>query len=279
MAETTFKTIRVFPDGTSLDLYDAQGYSAFPERIPPGSSLETAVTAGGEVTFTSVEENHPYFAAAQVNGAWKYIQFTPFAKNPAPWEKRIGPEGPAGPAGVKGDAGATGAQGPKGDQGGQGSQGPEGKPGSPIFSAVKTVAQNLTKNSTTLQEVTELSLPVSASSTERWIVEYFLLVEAVNATMDLKIGFTGPSLATFDWGPDATWGTASLEDPPPAPLEIVGALAVGSREGKYAVRLSGLLKGGGTAGSLVIKAAQNTANASAELILQGSCLRATKTAS
>jgi len=296
-----------FPVGTVVGLYAGIVPDSGVPR-PVGAAIATAtVLADESLTFAAVTAAQgTYWAAAQVGGVWRIIATT----NRIGSIPKIGPQGNAGPTGATGAVGATGPAG-LGWKGAWSNatayvlndavtragssyrcilahtahEPPNAtyweaiaEKGESPFVAVKTAAQELTKNSEVLQEVTGLALPVSASATERWIVEYFLLVEAVNAVMDLKIGFAGPAGATLDWGADSTWAAAVVASSPPAPLEIAGVLSAGSREGKYALRLLGLLKGGGTAGNLVLKAAQNTANASAELILQGSCIRATKTA-
>lgn len=128
MAETTISVLRVFPDGTVVGLYDAEGYSEFPP-IPPGHILSSATVTGGELTFSGLEENHPYFAAAQVSGAWRNVRFVPFAQNPVPWEKRIGPPGPQGEKGDKGDQGNPGTDGADGEKGDTGEKGEKGEKG------------------------------------------------------------------------------------------------------------------------------------------------------
>lgn len=86
MTEQTLPVAPTFPDGTEVELYDAEGWSSFPSSGgPPGSPLQTKTVEGGSVTFTELEANHPYFAAAKIGGAWRYISFIHDAENPADW--------------------------------------------------------------------------------------------------------------------------------------------------------------------------------------------------
>lgn len=100
--EQTIPVLPLFTDGTVVGLYDGKGYNAWPP-VPPGPPLSTGTVTNGAVTFTGLEENHPYFAAAEVGEPprWQAKRFVPFSRDPDPWHTR-GPEGPPGPAGPEG---------------------------------------------------------------------------------------------------------------------------------------------------------------------------------
>lgn len=77
MAEATIQAASRFPNGTTVSVYNALGASGFPQGGPAG--LGGAVTTGevseNQVTFTGLEEDVPYFAAAEVNGEWRAVSF------------------------------------------------------------------------------------------------------------------------------------------------------------------------------------------------------------
>jgi Collagen triple helix repeat (20 copies) len=129
MAEQTLAVLPLFPNGTEVGLYDAEGYSAF-GTIPPGPALATEIVVDGAVTFTGLTENHPYFAAAQVGGSWRAKRFIPDAKDPDSMKGPEGAQGPKGEPGAVGAKGATGATGPAGGVGPEGPKGPTGSEGS-----------------------------------------------------------------------------------------------------------------------------------------------------
>jgi len=138
---------------------------------------------------------------------------------------------------------------------------------------------------TVLQNITGLVLPISASATERWRVTYFLFVEAANNAMDLKLGFTAPAGASGRWGAYSAAGALTGGWAPtvvgttPAPILPLGtALEFGTRAGVIGIPVTAVIKGGGTAGNLQIQYAQNTEDAGALSILDGSVLEAVKVA-
>ena len=121
-------------------------------------------------------------------------------------------------------------------------------------------------NTTTLGDagLTTGSLPANT----QYYVKTILNVSAANATPDLKIKFEGPTGAAFSWDEyetgSSTANTIASEDTIQVPV------------GTIFKTVSGLLKIGSTAGTLQLKAAQNTAHASDIKILAGSVLRLIK---
>lgn len=162
--EQTIPVLPLFPDGTVVGLYDGKGYNAWP-TVPPGPPLSTATVTNGAVTFTGLEENHPYFAAAQVGSParWQGKRFVPFSANPDAWLMRgeTGPIGPTGPqgatgsTGVKGDTGATGSTGATGATGGTGPTGAAGPTSGGLIlvraATTAALATNTAPTTTTLE--------------------------------------------------------------------------------------------------------------------------------
>ena len=66
---------QLFPDGTEVHAYDASGYDSFPTGGPPGSAVATATVTASTLKFEGLEEDKPYFAAAQVGGEWRSTKF------------------------------------------------------------------------------------------------------------------------------------------------------------------------------------------------------------
>ena len=65
-----------FPEGTTVSVYDATGYSSFPAGGPPGSPVTSAVVTGGVVTFEGLTDKVSYFAAAKIGSEWQSVRFT-----------------------------------------------------------------------------------------------------------------------------------------------------------------------------------------------------------
>jgi hypothetical protein len=140
---------------------------------------------------------------------------------------------------------------------------------------------------TVLQNITGLGLTVGASPTEIWLVKYWLLVEAPNATMDINLGFTVPAGCTMKWGgmPGNTsntpgFGSVAVATPPLALLTETQALQNGTpAAGVTGVGLVGMVFGGGTAGTVQIQYAQAVSNANPLKIDKGSVMEAIRVAS
>jgi hypothetical protein len=147
---------------------------------------------------------------------------------------------------------------------------------------------------TVLEDITGLGLAIGASTTEIWLVKWWLLVAAANATMDIKFGMTLPAGATMKWGseaaagtsgnsPGAVWGAA----PVAASSGLLGSgassLVIGTLTAVAAnpmgIHFTAIVFGGGTAGLIQPQFAQNTSDAGALQILKGSLMEASKLAS
>lgn len=75
---------QTFPEGTSLEAYDAvawPGNPGFPVGVPPTEAVavDTQVVSGGQVTFTGLTSGTSYFAYAQVSTDDRYIHFRSIA--------------------------------------------------------------------------------------------------------------------------------------------------------------------------------------------------------
>lgn len=160
---------------------------------------------------------------------------------------------------------------------------PGGGSDSRIFLASITSDQTLTSESTTLQNITGLGVELGASSTEVWNIEYWLLVNAANATMDVKFGFSVPASCTVQWGPVVGgtvamggWGGATAASTVIALRSEGQEQGMGTLAGNAGITLGALAFGGGTAGTLQLKTAQNTSDAGALKILKGSAVKSFK---
>ncbi len=126
----------------------------------------------------------------------------------------------------------------------------------------------------TLQDMAGMSLAISASATEVWLVYYWLLFNTANLTMDVKIGFSVPAGCTIAWGeqtsvagwlPNGTAGTAS------SLLTAATTRSFGGMGGgPFGYNLTAIVFGGGTAGNVKFQFAQNTSDAGALTALRGS---------
>lgn len=148
------------------------------------------------------------------------------------------------------------------------------------------VASDVThaQSSTTLSDVTGLLIPITASVTERWFFEAYLMVAAANANVDAKWGFTVPTSTTMQWGALANLNNVAGFAPgnsaatPTALASEAGTVAVGTGNLTFGVSLAGFILGGGTAGNAQLQFAQNTSDASNLTVKAGSVLRYTRLA-
>lgn len=138
---------------------------------------------------------------------------------------------------------------------------------------------------TALQNITGLGLAIGASATEVWLVKYWLLVNAANATMDVKFGFTVPAACTMQFGTTAglssevpSWGARNVAGAPQTILTASGNAVPGTAAGTIGIGLTGVVFGGGTAGTVQVQYAQNTSDAGNLSISKGSIMEATKVA-
>ncbi len=142
-----------------------------------------------------------------------------------------------------------------------------------------TADQTFTPSSTTLQNITELALPVAASTNYEFDAVIFY---DTGTTPDIKFAATFPSGATFTWGPaslkfDGTdfqsQFTAKHRQTAGTNTELAAA---GLGSGTVVnIQLRGTLKVSTTAGTLQIQGAQNTSNASNTIVKADSWARLT----
>lgn len=138
---------------------------------------------------------------------------------------------------------------------------------------------------TTLQDITGLGVAIGASATEIWLVKYWLLVNFANATMDIKLGLTGPAGATARWGGNvggsaniSGFGALDVASTPVRPRVFGESLALASLAGIGGIAAVAIVVGGGTAGNVQLQYAQNTSDAGALQVLKSSLVEATKIA-
>lgn len=141
---------------------------------------------------------------------------------------------------------------------------------------VKTSDQSVTSSTTPVAD-SELMLTVDANS--RYWVEGFLIADGA-AGGDLQLGWTGPAGAAMDWVSDglttaATTGVDAISRSAQGltNLPSIGTIGAGSN---VAVPLRGVLTTAGAGGTLRLRWAQGTSNATATRVRAGSLLRVTK---
>jgi hypothetical protein len=158
--------------------------------------------------------------------------------------------------------------------------------------AVLTSKVGPIKEQTNFQDITGLVLPISASPTEHWLIRVYLIVEAANATMDLKLTWGSPGSAlvpeglTGKWGCLASqqtttslWGGVATGTTPTGLADPTNGISVGTAEGITGAAFVASFKGGGKAGTLQMRYAQQTSNSGNLSILPGSVIEAVKVAS
>ena len=133
-------------------------------------------------------------------------------------------------------------------------------------------------SSTTLQDDDHLTFAVEASGI--YLVEYFLKVLSASATPDLKLAFTAPSGATFDWGPDINsanediWVPVGTGDTPVAASNLSTEANFGlSANNTKLIHVKGILIVDTTAGNFTLRWAQSSSNGNATTIKKGSMVR------
>lgn len=157
----------------------------------------------------------------------------------------------------------------------------------PYVQRAKILTADMTAitSSTTLIDVaggdgSSLSVPISATSGEKLIIRYRLILTGANATMDAKLGFTFPAGTTAEGGQEGIgagvtipgYGTPAVGSAPTINLPIQTTVVtigtgVAIRQG---VSLFYVVYGGGTAGTWQIQVAQNTSDAGALQVRTGS---------
>jgi hypothetical protein len=157
--------------------------------------------------------------------------------------------------------------------------------GQRVTAALLTAAQPLTaykagdtsRASTTASNPDpDLTFAVEANAT--YLVDGYLIYGA-DPAVDIKLGFTGPASAIFDWnyaGQDGTQtGTSS---PVITDSQSLGSFAyilggVTNNAKKMQAKLSGTLRVSSTAGTFALVWAQQSSNATPTIVYAGSSLR------
>ena len=141
---------------------------------------------------------------------------------------------------------------------------------------VRKTADETVNNSSTLQNDDHLILPLGAN--EVWIFQFFLFSNS-STTADIKIAFTAPTGAVFqylissaDIGVDSSTTTATFARMSTGAINIYGESL-----DKLDI-LRGLVINGANAGNLQLQWAQSLAEVSDTIVRANSCLIATKIA-
>jgi hypothetical protein len=142
-------------------------------------------------------------------------------------------------------------------------------------------ADQTVNNSTVLVNDSALALSVVANA--KYILEAYVKYDS-GTTPDIKFAWTGPAGATLDWIPNtppagATGVNSALSVGNTAIGDGAAVAAGGVGAGTAVVaHMTGTLTVAGTAGSLQLRWAQNTGDASDTKVLAGSWLRLTRVA-
>jgi hypothetical protein len=131
-----------------------------------------------------------------------------------------------------------------------------------------------------LQNDNDFVIPIGASATEQYFFEVYLHAVAANATMDIQVGWNFPTGVTILWGTmgvQAQWSNAAAAGQPNTLLAIGNVLTAGLAAAvDDAMFAWGWIFGGGTAGTLNFKWAQNTSDAGTLTVKKGSLMRITQ---
>lgn len=133
----------------------------------------------------------------------------------------------------------------------------------------KAADQALTLDSTTVQTVTGFDFTAEASRV--YVVEYVLFCVAANTTPDIKLALTGPAsptLVTYSAFGPRTATPDDLIKASAASAAFATELTVGLIGTMTPVILWGYISNGSTAGTVSLKAAQNTADAAATVTVK-----------
>lgn len=142
---------------------------------------------------------------------------------------------------------------------------------------VRKTADETVNNSTTLQNDDHLFFPIEAG--ERWFAEAVLKLEGSSENADFQFDWTGPAGASFAWERyinQASFLGVTTGNNPNALSS--SALTIGSRNGVQAIVLAGWFTAAGTAGTIRLRWAQNTATVENSKVLTDSFLRLTRLA-
>lgn len=148
----------------------------------------------------------------------------------------------------------------------------DGTTAPPESSIIKPANQNIT-SSTTLTNDTDLTFTLAANTS--YVVNGGLFATSASATPDIKIGFTVPTGATMDIAYMSQTGnnrTAELLETTNTPSSNIPIAA----NQTTIIQVFGSIVTGGSGGTLQLKWAQNTSNATATTMKQGSFMTVTE---
>lgn len=141
-------------------------------------------------------------------------------------------------------------------------------------SVIKSADETVT-SSTTFQNDDHLLVSVLANS--QYFVEFFLIYDAIQAA-DIKIQWTAPAGATFDWthgglgtSATATSGSVSRNYRTISDIGTIGGPAAGAGTNAV-IPGEGRLVTSGTAGTFRLQWAQNTSSATGAIVRANSVL-------
>lgn len=132
--------------------------------------------------------------------------------------------------------------------------------------ARKATNEPLPTLSTTLQNDDDLFWAVEAST--NYAYDLFLFYTATSATPDLKIGWTGPSGTTMNWGGIHLTTASALTVI--SGLTIASTVPIGADTPSWFAHFHGVVAVSTTPGTLQFQAAQNTSDAATVTVLAGS---------
>lgn len=182
-----------------------------------------------------------------------------------------GPTGPAGPTGPTGPTGATGATGPQPPLGGQGAGDTTALRSTDILIAHK-LGDEQVASSITLQDDDHLAITVVAGAV--YALDAYLDVEADPAA-DIVLGWSAPAGATLSWTETgiSAGNTGNIGSIKQSRLDVATSSAVGIVAAGSVVRPAGVLRVGGTAGTLRLRWAQSVSSTTPTTLKGGSWIR------
>lgn len=150
----------------------------------------------------------------------------------------------------------------------------------------KVLAANMAAiTDTTLLDVTGLGVVLAGTSTEIWLVKWWMLVTG-NATMDVKFGLTRAVGQTAYWGPlnggigtsNGGWGALATGSTPAAVPIVTNSVTMGLSAGVVAIPLVAMVFANSTPGTVQLQAAQATSDAGNLVVMKGSAMEAVRMA-
>ena len=156
---------------------------------------------------------------------------------------------------------------------------------SPVQIVARTSDSAPVNNSTVLVSDTQLLFATGSNSADIIFCEAFLIVSGPDTTSDIKIAWSIPAGVTGYHGAISGasnvggWLSVNAGTSPAAlATALTGTFPYGSIAGIFGIYHGALFKIGGTAGTINLQWAQNTAFAGDTKLLSGSFLRLTKLA-